>query len=71
MKFIDLAYDFKIVEPSNEAQGFINDTDKMKPLKESIEEASTTGGGSGGTEERNKADIESKWLTTASDWFLA
>ena len=28
MKFIDMAYDFKIVEPSNEAQKFINDTDK-------------------------------------------
>ena len=67
MKFIDMAYDFKIVEPSNEAQGFINDTDKMKPLKESIEEASTTGGGTGGTEERQKADIESKVAQKAYD----
>ena len=28
--------DFKIVEPSNEAQKFINDTDKMKSLTDEI-----------------------------------
>ena len=61
MKFIDLAYDFKIVEPSNEAQRFINSTDKMKPLKEGIEEASTTGGVTapeGGAGQRAKADAD-------------
>ena len=59
MKFIDMAYDFKIVEPSNEAQKFINDTDKMKSLTESVEEASTTGGSTtpvGNQGKRTEAD---------------